>query len=176
MRYNVSQLLKSQTGTARHYQLHEDIRQLDAAVTPLSNLDGEVTLLRTADGVLATGNFYTTVEVSCSRCLDMFATPIRFNIEEEFHPSLDVVTGAKVPVTDDDEAATRIDVHHILDLTEVVRQDLLLAMPMHPVCRSACKGLCPNCGQNWNVGPCNCDLTDIDPRLAVLKNLLSESK
>ncbi len=176
MRYNVSQLLKSPTGTTRHYKMHEDIGDLDPAIVPLSTLDGEITLIRTADGILVTGDLHTSVELSCSRCLELFAMPVRFNIEEEFHPSIDIVTGAKIPLTEEDEPATMIDVHHLLDLSEVIRQDLLLALPMYPVCRSKCKGLCPSCGQNWNEAPCDCTLEEIDPRLAVLKNLLKESE
>ncbi len=176
MRYNVSQLLKSPTGTARHYKMHEDISDLDPAIVPLSTLDGEVTMIRTADEILVTGDLHSTVELSCSRCLELFAMPVRFNIEEEFHPSIDIITGAKMPLTEEDEPATMIDAHHTLDLSEVVRQDLLLALPMYPVCRSKCKGLCPNCGQNWNEAPCDCTLEEIDPRLAVLRNLLEESE
>ena len=176
MRYNVSQLLKSPTGTTRHYKMHEDIGNLDSAIVPLSTLDGEITLIRTTDGILVTGDLHTSVELSCSRCLELFAMPVRFSIEEEFRPSIDIVTGAKIPLTEEDEPATMIDVHHQLDLSEVVRQDLLLALPMYPVCRSKCKGLCPSCGQNWNEAPCDCTLEEIDPRLAVLKNLLKESE
>jgi uncharacterized protein len=100
--------------------------------------------------------------------------PARFAIEEEFTPTIDIVTGAKLPLSGEEEVATRIDAHHILDLTEVIRQDLLLALPMYPVCRSKCKGLCPHCGQNWNEGACECSLEEIDPRLAVLRQLLEE--
>lgn len=172
MRYNVSQLLKSPTGTSRHYKIHEDISDLDPAVSPLSTLDGELSMIRTLDGVLVSGELYTSVELACGRCLDLFAMPVRFTVEEEFKPSIDILTGAKIPLTDADEPETRIDVHHILDLSEVVRQNLLLALPMYPICRSKCKGLCPNCGQNWNEGSCDCTLEEIDPRLAVLKQLL----
>ncbi len=174
MRYNVAQLLKSPTGATRHYKIHDDISGLDSAIAPLSTLDGEVTLIRTADGILVTGDLHTTVELSCSRCLELFAMPVRFSVEEEFRPSIDIITGAKMPITQEDEEATRIDAHHLLELTEVIRQNLLLAMPMYPVCRSKCKGLCPSCGQNWNQAPCDCTLEDIDPRLAVLRDLLKE--
>jgi DUF177 domain-containing protein len=176
MRFNVSQLLKSPTGTTRDYKIHEDISTLDPAIVPLSTLDGEVTTIRTAEGALVTGDLHTTVELACSRCLELFAMPVRFSIEEEFRPSIDIITGAKIPLTEEDEAATRIDARHTLDLSEVVRQDLLLALPMYPVCRSKCRGLCPHCGQNWNEAPCDCTLEEIDPRLAVLKNLLQESE
>jgi uncharacterized protein len=174
MRYNVSQLLKSTTGTIRHYKIHDDIGELDPAVTPLSTLDGEITMLRTVDGILVSGALHTSVELSCSRCLDLFAMPVRFSVEEEFRPSIDINTGAKIPVTDEDEPETRIDTHHILDLGEVIRQNFLLGLPMYPICRSKCKGLCPNCGQNWNEGLCDCSLEQIDPRLAVLRQLLKD--
>ncbi len=176
MRYNVSQLLKGPTGATRHYKVHEDIANLDPAIVPLSTLDGEITMIRTADGILVTGDLHATVELACSRCLDLFAMPVRFSLEEEFRPSIDIVTGAKIPMTEEDEPATTIDAHHILDLSEVVRQDLVLGLPMYPVCRSKCRGLCPNCGQNWNEAPCECTLEEIDPRLAVLKNLLKDSE
>lgn len=174
MRYNVSQLLKSPTGTMRHHQFHDEIVDLDPAVTPLSALDGEVALIRTVDGILVSGDLHTSVELSCSRCLEPFAMPVRFNVEEEFHPSIDILTGAKIPMTDMEEPETRIDTRHILDLSEVIRQNLLVALPMYPICRSKCRGLCPNCGQDWNESPCECDLEEIDPRLAVLQNLLKE--
>jgi DUF177 domain-containing protein len=174
MRYNVSQLLKSSTGTVRQYKIHADIADLDPAITPLSSLDGELTMIKSADGILVSADLYTSVELSCGRCLDLFAMPVRFGIEEEFHPSIDIMTGAKIPMTEDDEPETRIDTHHILDIGEVIRQNLVLGLPMYPICRSKCKGLCPNCGQNWNEGPCSCTLEDIDPRLAVLKQLLEE--
>lgn len=174
MRYNVSQLLKGPTGSVRQYKLHEDIGALEPHLAPLSALDGAITMTRTGDGILVKGALHTTIEVACRRCLELFATPLRFNLEEEFKPTIDITTGVKVPLLEDGEPATRIDGHHILDLSEVIRQDLLLTLPMYPVCRSKCKGLCPHCGQNWNEAPCACSLEEIDPRLAVLKQLLEE--
>jgi uncharacterized protein len=60
----------------------------------------------------------------------------------------------------------------VLDLTEVVRQAIFLAIPMSPVCRADCAGLCPQCGQNLNEGQCHCVSEVVDPRLEVLKQLL----
>lgn len=174
MRYNVAQLLKSTTGATRHYKLHEDIGDLDPAIIPLTSLDGSVNLIRTGDGILAMGDLYTTLELTCSRCLDVFSKSVRFKVEEEFLPTIDLLTGARLPIEQANDFATIIDAHHILDLTEVVRQDLLLAMPMHAICRSNCKGLCPNCGQDWNEGECNCLPQELDPRLAALRQLLEE--
>jgi uncharacterized protein len=171
MQYNVAQLLKGPTGGTRHYTIHEDVSDLDPDLQPLSNLDGKVTLIRTADGILVTGPLHLSVELTCSRCLEPFAFPLQFILEEEFRPSIDIVTGMHLPLTEGGEPATRIDAHHTLDLREVVRQQVLLALPINPVCRSKCAGLCPVCGKNWNEGTCDHGEPEGDPRLAVLRQL-----
>ncbi len=174
MRFNVAQLLKEQSGGIRQYSLHEDISQLDPDIVPLTALDGNIQLIRTSDGILARGNLTTSVELVCSRCLEAFSLPVRVVLEEEFHPTLDIVTGATLPVSEDAEQATQIDSHHILDLTEVARQDILLALPPYPICRSRCAGLCPKCGKNLNEGTCDCKDDEIDPRFEALKQLLNK--
>ncbi len=176
MRYNVAQLLKDHTGQTRHYTLREDIAALDPDIAPLSLLTGAIRMIRTTDGVLVTGDLRCSLELTCARCLEPFTLPLQFSLEEEFRPTLDIFTGASLPVAADDEAATRIDEHHELDLTEVVRQNLLLAVPPSPVCRSKCAGLCALCGKNLNEGPCTCEPVSLDPRLAVLRQLLDEDK
>lgn len=176
MRYNVAQLLKESSGHTRQYTLHEDIHHLDPDILPLSALDGMIQLIRTVDGVLALGDLHTSLELMCVRCLTPFALPLQFALEEEFRPTIDIYTGALLPRLADDEEATRIDAHHEIDLTEVIRQDILLAIPPRPLCRSKCAGLCPICGKNWNEGPCDCKRAEIDPRLEKLKELLDEER
>lgn len=174
MRYNVSQLLKSHIGETRHYQLQEDISTLDPAIKPLSDLTGAVEMIRTHDGILVRADLRTNVELTCSRCLTEFGFPVRFRIEEEFLPTLDILTGARLPVPEDADPAVLIDMHHILDLSELVRQGLTLALPMVPICRSSCRGLCPHCGANWNETDCDCETDELDPRFAELRKLLDE--
>lgn len=174
MRYNVAQLLKDHVGAMRNYQVQEDITDLDPALKPLTDLSGHADLIRTNDGILVRANLYTNVELTCSRCLTQFATPVRFKIDEEFYPLTDINTGARLPLAEDADPAATIDSNHILDLSEVVRQDLLLALPLVPLCRNECKGLCPSCGQNWNEGDCECDDQELDPRFAALKQLLDD--
>lgn len=174
MRYNISQLLKGHIGETRHAQLQSEITDIDPAIKPLSDLNGTVDLIRTNDGILVRANLHTTVELTCSRDLVEFAYPAHFAIEEEFYPTIDIITGARLPQPEDADQAVQIDIHHILDLTEIVRQALMLALPMVPVCRNNCKGLCPNCGKNWNDGDCDCKTEELDPRLAALRDLLDE--
>ncbi len=174
MRINVAQLLKEQSGNAREYDLREDISHLDPEIVPLSALTGKAQLIRTSDGVLVHGTMRTNLELNCSRCLDPFSMPVTFLLEEEFRPTIDIISGATLPHQLDDESATQIDAHHVLDLSEVIRQDLLLAIPSHPVCRNNCAGLCPECGQNLNTNPHQHAHDEIDPRLQVLQKLLEE--
>ncbi len=76
-----------------------------------------------------------------------------------------------VPEEERDEALS-IDEHHILDLSEVMRQALWLATPREALCRPDCDGLCPDCGENRNLGSCSCNQAPIDPRWAALQALL----
>lgn len=175
MQYNVSQLLRGLVGETRHYQLHNDIAELDRDIRPLADLSGTVDLIRTNDSILVRSNLHSTVEMTCSRCLTEFAFPVRFQIEDEFHPTIDIMTGARLPQPQDVDEATLIDDHHILDLTEIVRQELTLALPMVPICRNNCRGLCPICGKNRNNESCDHIDEDVDPRFAKLKDLLDES-
>lgn len=176
MRYNVAQLLKAPSGHSRQYSLHEDISHLDAGIVPLSTLDGSIQMIRTADGVLVLGQLHSSLELGCVRCLEPFSKSIPFQLEEEFRPTIDIHTGATLPLPGDDEDATRIDAHHEIDLAEVVRQNLVLAVPRNPICRTKCLGLCPICGKNWNAGPCDCPHDAIDPRWNALKQLLDKDK
>jgi uncharacterized protein len=169
---NVAQLLKGPTGAVRRLDLTADIAGIDDELAVRSPLTGSVTLVRTADGILVTASLEAELEVECARCLDPFLVRVRPEIQEEFHPSVDIHTGALLPVVDTAEDATTIDEHHDLDLTEVVRQAIFLAMPMNGVCRADCAGLCPVCGQNLNEGQCQCKIDEVDPRLEVLKELL----
>jgi uncharacterized protein len=172
MRINCAQLLKGHTGVARRLDLSEDITGIDEDLRIESPITGPLTLIRTADGILLTASLGTDVELECRRCLESFSAHVEFDLQEEFHPSVDIQTGAKIPVADTEEDATIIDEHHVLDMTEVVRQGIILAIPMSPLCREDCAGLCSVCGQNLNEGQCQCVTDTVDPRLKVLKELL----
>jgi uncharacterized protein len=95
-------------------------------------------------------------------------------VEEEYYPTIDLDTGAPLPAPEE-ETPFLIDQHHILDLREAVRQQLVLAEPMKPLCRDGCAGLCPTCGADRNAGPCTCPVADVDPRWAALTNLIELS-
>jgi DUF177 domain-containing protein len=94
------------------------------------------------------------------------------SFDEEFLQTVDVITGLPISASQDDPALL-IDGHHDLHLADLIRQYLLLAVPMHPLCREDCKGLCPQCGRNLNNGGCTCNTESGDERWAALKRLLN---
>ena len=169
MQINVSQLLKESIGSSRSYEVSEVVD-----VTGDGNgrkVEGEVGLLHTHRGILVKGELYTEVELVCSRCLSLFNCPVTLNIEEEYIPTIDVVSGAPLP-SPEEPGSFIIDEHHVIDLTEAIRQYTLLAMPMKPLCQEDCAGLCQNCGHNLNKGPCACPGRAVDPRWSELSKLL----
>ena len=166
MQINVSQQLKASIGSMRKCEISEIVD----VVNGKSMVQGEVGLIRTDRGILAKGTLHTEVEVTCSRCLSLFSCPLSLNIEEEYFPIKDVVSGASLPLPEEPDCFT-IDEYHVIDLTEAIRQYALLAIPMKPLCRGDCAGLCPNCGHNLNQGPCDCSPQETEPRWSELNKL-----
>ena len=169
MQINVSQLLKEPIGSVRDYQVSGIID-----VTGDGNgrmVQGEVRLLRTNRGILVAGELQAEIELTCSRCLSLFSCPVRLNLEEEYIPTIDVVSGAPLP-SSEEPGSFLIDEHHVIDLTEAIRQYALLAIPMKPLCREDCAGLCQDCGRSLNQGACGCPTRAIDPRWSELGKLL----
>lgn len=161
LRLNVGFLLKEGVGYSREFTFDEPIVQVADDLT-VDNLAGRVSLTRTPQGLYAQGRLTATIDYECSRCLENFDQPVSVRLAELYHFPPESAPPDALIVTD--------DAH--LDLTPVVREDFLLSIPMHALCRPDCKGLCPQCGANWNEGPCDCRDDAIDPRLAPLAKLL----
>ncbi|MBI2849974.1 MAG: DUF177 domain-containing protein [Chloroflexi bacterium] len=168
MQINVSQLLKAPIGSVRNYEINQVV-EIDGCNYPLQ---GTARLMRTDHGILVKGTIKTESELTCSRCLNVFKCPLALNIEEEYFPTIDMVTGAPL-APPDDPASFTIDEHNILDLTEAVRQYALLTIPMKPLCHPDCAGLCPTCGANLNQAQCSCPPQPPDSRWAALRELVS---
>jgi uncharacterized protein len=174
LRINVAGLLKETAGAAREYPLvvpTPEVAHVLEDARPAAPLEGHVRLMRTQQSVFVRGRVRTRVAVECSRCLEETEVPLDIGVEAEFFPEVDVTTGQSLTVPDDDLAFS-IDQNHELDLSEAVRQGILLEMPMHAVCRETCKGLCPECGADLNLGACTCEPEVTDERLAPLRALL----
>ena len=116
------------------------------------------------------GRILTRVEADCVRCLEPVAKDIDLEFEDVF------VDAADEPKTDEIELGeNELDESLItsdeIDMTEVVREQLILATTEIVYCSPDCKGLCPKCGGNRNLIDCKCEENEIDPRWAALKSL-----
>jgi uncharacterized protein len=175
LQFNVAQLLKEATGATRNYSISAtNLSELDAEVRVVSPITGHVKFMHTGPNILVAGALKTTIQKECGRCLTTFTEPVSIELEEEFYPAVDVVTGTILVQAPEADEANRIDEHHILDLTEVVRQQFLLESDSVLYCRPDCKGLCPHCGQDRNIDPCNCQDEVVDMRWAGLLELETE--
>ncbi len=164
---DVSQQLKETVGSTRDYEVKETVKAAGGS----SVVQGEVKMVRTDRSILVKGTLHTVIEVTCSRCLGLFSYPLTLSVEEEYFPTTDVVSGAWLSLPEEPGYFT-IDEHYILDLTGAIQQYVMLAIPMKPLCREDCAGLCPNCGLNLNQGTCDCLPQGVDTRCSGLSKLI----
>jgi uncharacterized protein len=169
VQFNVSQLMREPTGSRRQYSVDDTfLPQEDAPVQV--RVRGPVELLRTHRGILARARLQSEGQGECARCLNQVGLPVTLEIEDEFLPTVDPVSGARLP-NSDEPGTFPIDAHHTLDLTDSVRQAWVVTMPMRLLCRDDCAGLCPTCGADLNGGACGCAAGPIDPRWVALAAL-----
>lgn len=125
------------------------------------------------DNVFVRGRLRGWLAVACSRCLGEVRIDIDEPLAVTFLPKEripDEDEDAEVEVTEDDEDLYPYEGEEV-NLEPLLREQLVLSVPFAPVCAEDCKGLCPHCGADLNVHPCQCERTSIDPRLAALKDL-----
>jgi uncharacterized protein len=120
--------------------------------------------------VRITGRVATTLELACSRCLEGFRVPVDATFDLMYLPATSEPTVGEQEVEEDD-LGTSYYRDGVIDLEDLVREQLFLALPMKPLCQDACRGLCTECGTNLNTGTCGCTHAWEDPRLAPLKAL-----
>lgn len=173
MRINIGSL-KGQPGFSQREtrQLSQDIiaSDLPANVEVCSPIDVDLVVTNTGKGLLITGKLVSDVQYECTRCLREFPGKLEADVEEFYrtaHEGMELEEDddffpEEIPVVDGDE----------IDLTDALRESLLLAVPMKVVCQEDCPGLCPQCGQPLKDGACDCAGPDIDLRFAPLLELL----
>ena len=174
--FNVVGLLHELPGATRDLRLRDHYVSLGPELELAGPLDAELRLQRTNRGIIARGALRAPLRRTCARCTDAFVEDVRVDIEEEFLPTVDVVTGAVLAeeATDGEDPSLRIDEHHEILLDGVFRDELVLTEPMHPLCRPDCPGLCVECGERLDRGDHGHGGSEIDPRLAALAALLED--
>lgn len=116
------------------------------------------------------GAIAAAVELECSRCLRAVQKFLEFPFEAVFVTPENYTEEREVQVGVGDLEVSIFGGDKI-DLTELAREQILLALPARVFCREDCKGLCQKCGANKNLINCNCEEKEVDPRWAALKDL-----
>ena len=116
------------------------------------------------------GTIRAELEIECTRCLQKIDKELEFAFEAAFVTPENFTEAKEAELNASDLGVSVIEGNEI-DLSELVREQILLNLPEQVFCREDCKGLCEKCGANRNLIDCNCKEKEIDPRWAALKNL-----
>lgn len=133
----------------------------------------QLTVEKLDDQFQVHGAISTTLSLDCGRCLEPFEWPVASTFDLRLVPRTDQRHAAADADTqiEEDDVDTSYYEEPTLDLATVLREQFYLALPMKPLCRVDCQGLCPVCGINRNTASCTCTSEWEDPRLAPLKAL-----
>ena len=121
------------------------------------------------EAVLVSGQLVARVPQTCGRCLEPYQVTVAPGVDARFVP-IPRGRGDERELGADDLETDVYD-HGVVDLTALLETETTLGLPMKPLCREGCRGLCPVCGGNRNVTPCACEQRGPDPRWTPLKAL-----
>jgi uncharacterized protein len=164
LRLNVGFIVAQTAGFSRDFSFDLPSINIPPDLQVIS-LSGSIRASRTPQGILLQGDLIASMILECVRCLTDFKQSLDINFTELYAFSQRYATdsGLLMPETG------------IIDLAPVLREYILLEIPISPLCYVECKGLCLICGNNLNEGTCNHHDETGDPRFAALKTLLDKS-
>ena len=168
-RFNTHELPR-RAGEMKEYHLKLDIPEsigIDVISVPKGVLDLDLRIESVAEGVLATGEFQTGAKGECIRCLDPIDLPLSKNFQELYAYKAD-------PESEESEEEQLLMDGDYIDLEAPIRDAIVLALPINPVCDEECEGLCPGCGVKWSELPQDHVHEEIDSRWSGLKGLFGD--
>jgi uncharacterized protein len=122
--------------------------------------------------VMISGSLAAETDLQCSRCLNNFHNVLTVPVNVVYHP-VDELREEEHHEVAADELDMDFYTGDELDIQTLINEQIVLALPMKPLCSDTCKGICPQCGKDLNVEPCDCSRHAIDSRLEVLKKFIS---
>ncbi len=138
--------------------------------SPGSRVRGRIRLLKFGTRVLVEGDAEMTASLSCSRCLKEYTVPLKVSFSEEYIPEVQDSSGGEREIS-----GNELNVGYYKDdkiyIEDIIKEQMLLVLPIKQLCKDDCKGLCSKCGQDKNAGSCECKHEHVDPRLAKLSEL-----
>jgi uncharacterized protein len=169
MRIEVDRLEEPDLTFSQAYEVESlPLDDEDVRLTEPAEVRGRIK--RSGKEVELRGELRAKVEAVCSRCLKPVEFPIQAEFAERFVPAVSWRAEEQHELQEEDLNLSVFD-GEAIELDDLVREEILLAMPGHVLCREDCKGLCPTCGIDRNTGSCQCEFSDGDSRWEKLKNL-----
>jgi uncharacterized protein len=148
--------------------LRQVLPEEERPVFPLHRVDVCLSVKKVGKTVSLEVKAETVVDLECCRCLDGFTFPIKAEFQYILSPAEEQFE-EEVELTSEDLLSGYYK-NDVIELAPVIFEQILLQIPIKPVCSDSCKGLCPHCGVNLNEEACQCQVNAVDFRLAVLKN------
>jgi uncharacterized protein len=172
MNVNVAQISEDEGLNLRHLYAEgePELSGDDSRLAGRTALDLQAT--RAGLQVRLAGNVKATVQFDCDRCLKPLSVAVDQSFDLLYVPPLGA--GEEHELGEDDLSIAFYQ-GDVIDLDDLVREQIELAIPMARLCGDECRGLCPDCGANLNEGKCACGVEQVDPRWTALKELKSNN-
>lgn len=173
MKVSVAALLKQPMGEKVAFHVAEatiDPRGENAGLleADITAIDADIEATHTDPGALLEGHARATVAQECARCLRPIGSAVEARFAEQYYARLHVETGQPMPRPPRD--AKTIGSDFLIDLTPLLREEVILATPQAPLCRPDCRGLCPACGRDMSDSP-HVHEVEPDERWSALRDL-----
>lgn len=161
--------IRKTDGQTFHFDLTVELPPLDVDNSEIcfeKPLSISLDIRSTGKELIFTGKIKGDTQLVCNRCLERYGFCLDTDFKEEFCHASDLDEFRE-------EGRNTDDIHvfegNRINLEDIIRESVLLSIPMKSVCDEDCRGLCPVCGKNLNKDNCGCEITTVDPRLADLK-------
>lgn len=127
-------------------------------------------------GYLLTATYSYQQTLSCQRCLEPLVESVEQPMQLLLVPAAGAPGSGEHELSEAELGVVEVPEDGEVDLRPLLLEQILLNVPMKPLCRAACKGICPQCGANLNAGDCGCETKEIDPRWQALAALKERKK
>lgn len=175
MEINVSQIREDEGSSIRHLYPEGEPELRDEDTRLLGRTGLNLHAARDGDRVELAGVVNANVQLICDRCLALFSLPVEQNFDLLYVPAPSAGRPQEEKELDDDDLSVSVYMAEAIDLDDLVREQIELALPMVRLCRENCAGLCPECRANLNDGLCACEPEQTDSRWDGLKSLKLDS-
>lgn len=157
-------------GDFAHLYQPDELGSLDERVSLVEPVEVKGRVRLSGAEIFVNGHIETRAEVECDRCLQRVNVPVNADFDLQYITGAEYESSGAAELTEDEMSVSVFD-GEAIDIDEIVKEQILLAVPTRMLCRPDCKGICPECGIDKNTGDCACVTDEIDPRWAALKNL-----